>query len=227
MLQINQRQYAETFYNNLLGLGITTGNVRTAVIATINELVEPTSPLQFLEKNKTTLKNSNYKHTLFNIKKNHAALTPGAISISFIGEDHSLSADKDRAEELLNNITIDDDHFLLAFERGLTYSTSNMPVLTVREENITRAFNNNFGLDLNAEQRSLVMAGYITACLASGDQQTKDKVLIFFGENHHDILEHIEYFAKNLQGQALLGRLRGQLLIRSQNSFGFTPYKFS
>lgn len=224
MIVVNQRQYAEILYKCLSGLGITglsadarNGVVREAVLRAMNELVTPVYVSKYADENEIVVAGSRFPDALFAIKQSHASLDDGSISISFVGENHNLISDKDRAQKLISQIFEEiGKPYLVVFERGLTYSVADSPVEVAREENLTTVTNVDFGMALTCEQRSMVIAGYIVACLASGSQDTKDKVVIFYGENHCDILKNIKYFSKNLMGQVLLGRSIEYVFVASQ-----------
>ena len=83
----------------------------------------------------------------------------------------------------------------------MNYNTTASTIPIVRESNLTTfrgtaAPRRDFGLAaLGVAKHSIVVAGYILLCLASGNQTTNDLVIIFFGERHKDILEQFEYIA--------------------------------
>src|SRR5262249_1477252 len=87
---------------------------------------------------------------------------------------------------------------LVIFERKMGY---NAPpgISTAREDALMTptGYTVNAGLNLNDRQRSFAVAAYIFLCVAGGPQNQHDRVLLFYGENHADIFDHIEYFAQH------------------------------
>lgn len=76
---------------------------------------------------------------------------------------------------------------LTVVERRMQYDP---PGPTARETDlIKQGFSN--------KQRSALIAAYIFLCVAGGDQGGNDRVLIFFGEEHADILDQFEYMVRN------------------------------
>jgi hypothetical protein len=76
---------------------------------------------------------------------------------------------------------------LTILERGMTYDPESNPV---RESDIIKYGYTN-------KQRSALIAAYIFLSVAGGDQGADDRVLVFFGEEHLDLLEYFEYFVRN------------------------------
>lgn len=142
----------------------------------------------------------------------------GSISIAIVGEDHSNATDQNRATTLIaaaQNGTINPT--VLAFERGMTYGVGGLGQPIVRESNLTQpATNPNAWQGLSAAQRSRVVAGYLALILAGGDQNSIDRVLVFFGANHFDIVQNdFDYFARHSDAAYLLKRARTFMTIRS------------
>lgn len=105
---------------------------------------------------------------------------------------------------------------MVVFERGMAYPSPRITGHIARETNLTTANAGDFGLGLSPSQRSMVVAGYLVLCLAGGDQNNIDKVILFYGEEHRDIiLNYFEYFAAHTQADYLKKRIRTLLMIRS------------
>ncbi|QCO14791.1 hypothetical protein D3869_05915 [Azospirillum brasilense] len=150
---------------------------------------------------------------------------PGQISIVLVGETHTSADDRERAETVataVQNRDIVPD--MVIRERGLTYDTR-PTVSPVSESYLTQSLlygapHHDFGLDmLDVHQRSSVIAGYIAGSLAGGDQTTHDIILIFFGEQHSDILTELEYYIGNGSRfgiEWLQRRPRRYFMVRSQ-----------
>lgn len=123
---------------------------------------------------------------------------PASISLAFLGEDHSSDADAARARTVIDAISAEQIELTLpVFERGMAgrYPSPTFDGSIVREENITQYRGCNFGFGLRARQRSLVMAGYLVLLLAGGSQTSREKVLLFYGANHQDILAGFDSLA--------------------------------
>jgi hypothetical protein len=88
---------------------------------------------------------------------------------------------------------------------------------TSREDNLTApAKNPAAGQGLNADQRSFAVAGYMFLCIAGGDQNHHDRIIVFFGERHIDILDDLEYFVRHSSADWVQKRPRSYLIIPSQ-----------
>jgi hypothetical protein len=78
---------------------------------------------------------------------------------------------------------------LIVIERGLKkfYGLGGSSV--VREDDLLPAET------FSIRQRSLLVAAYLFFCAVAGGQQDDARVLLFFGEEHRDIIDFFEYFA--------------------------------
>jgi hypothetical protein len=226
MIQVAQGTYAQTLYNNGAGIGTDKG-VRKAVIKTIEDLkpAEQVVPGNPVDAEKTVIGSYKTNNVLSAVRKIYNRQGAGSISITLLGETHNNPTDTARANALIaqmaaGNIT---PTFLIQ-ERGMTYAWPNpYGGAIAREENLTTVPGGNFGLGLTSAQRSMVVAGYIFLCLAGGPQvQTPppvtdviDKVFLFYGENHKDILDQFEYFARHSTANWVQNRARNLVVARS------------
>ena len=104
---------------------------------------------------------------------------------------------------------------LVVIERGMEFDLPEIPA-TAREENLTGTLTNpQAGYALFPGQRSFMAAGYIFLCVAGGDQNHHDRVVVFFGEHHQDIITHFEYFARHSSADWVQKRPRRYLIIPS------------
>jgi hypothetical protein len=104
---------------------------------------------------------------------------------------------------------------LVVFERGMQYTAPTVPA-TAREDNLTApTINPGAGQGLRGAERSFVIAGYVFLCVAGGNQTHHDRVMIFFGENHTDIVEHFEYLARHSSADWVQRRPRHFLIVPS------------
>jgi len=226
MIQVVQATYAQTLFNNGAGAG-TDKTVRKAVMKTIEDLkpadeVVPGNPV---DAEKTVIGSPKTNNVLSAVQRIYNGQGAGSISITLLGETHNNQADTARANALIaqmaaGNLT---PTFLIQ-ERGMTYPWPNpYGGAIAREQNLTTVPAGNFGLGLTSAKRSMVVAGYIFLCLAGGPQvQTPapvtnviDKVFLFYGENHKDILDQFEYFARHSTANWLQNRSRNLVLARS------------
>lgn len=138
------------------------------------------------------------KNVVKNIADFHASVGVGGISITFIGETHGDANDEDKAGKVLNAHANAD---LIIYERGLRnkYGGPILPTGTAREEDIeTHTYGgpgSHWGLGLTLNERNYVVAGYMVLCVASGNQNLGARILLFFGENHVQILHQFENIA--------------------------------
>ena len=155
------------------------------------------------------------------VSKLYGAQVAPSISLTLVGETHRNDVDEARANSLIQEVV--KDRLLptvIVLERGLEYQVGGVSCQITREKSLTTILQNgaevDFGLTLSAKQRSIVVAAYIYLCLASGNQNTADKVLIFFGENHSDILtSHFEYFVRHTTSTWMQNRPRSLMMVRS------------
>ncbi len=116
----------------------------------------------------------------------------------------TIAAPQEDPDPILQNIIVAD-----TFQPPLRTNISNVALRAIGSEVW-------FGEGLTKRQRSMVVAGYILLCLASGDQTHTDKVIVFFGEEHEDILNHFETLAGTL-APYVQGRTRTFLIVKSLN----------
>lgn len=227
MIQVAQGTYAQELSNQGAGSG-TDKAVRKAVINTIEALkpadqVVPGNPVDAV---KTVVGSPKTNNVSSAIQKVYNGQVAGTISITLCGETHNNQADTARANALIAQIAAGTfTPTFLIFERGMTYALpAGFGGAIARETNLTTVPAGNFGLGLTSAQRSMVVAGYIFLCLAGGDQvfvpgavpqPVIDKVFLFYGENHKDILDQFEYFARHSTANWLQNRARNLVLIRS------------
>ncbi len=134
------------------------------------------------------------------------------IQMVLLGENHQNDQDRQRGKFIIDNLDSCPES-LVVFERKMTrfYDTagklSNHTI--VREDNI---YDTNIFFDTT--QRSMIMAGYLVACIAQ--MSFPVNVVLFYGENHRDILEtYFDYFARHTAASFLLAKTRKFYLVRS------------
>jgi hypothetical protein len=136
----------------------------------------------------------------------------GTVTLVVVGESHQArdaedAEDQTRAKALLDKMV---EHSPLAattlvvLERDLElrykpYPSSFAPQ-SAMEVALTEDYDTTLQQGLSKLQRSTVIAGYVLLCLAGGDQNTVDTVVLFLGELHADALTEFEYFAKGATG---------------------------
>lgn len=185
-------------------------DVPLMVMNTINELIPHTFevdeiPKEFKEVNATEAMN---KISAFNPS------TSNIIQLVLFGEDHTCKQDHERGQTIIGKMK-DCQESLVVFERGMEqfYDTSNnlRKHTIIREDNL---YANPLLGCLQAADRSRVMAGYLAACIAR--MSSPVNVVLFYGENHKDILEqHLDYFARHTNADTLLNKNRKYYLVRS------------
>jgi hypothetical protein len=237
MLQVLQRTYADELFKQGAGVG-TNKAVRKAIMNTI-ETLKP-APAEVLgkpvEAEKTVVASVQTDKVLAAIKKVHDSQYAGYISLIVVGETHEkCPVDIQRTNDLIAQIGAQGGltPTFLIYERGMNYAQPQGVAAIAQETNLTTVLAGNFGLGLSAVQRSMVVAGYIFLCLAGGEQfetvppavqnqpppqpqPVIDKVILFYGENHKDILDCFEYFARHSTANWLQNRPRQLVLIKSQ-----------
>lgn len=147
----------------------------------------------------------------------YADAPPHAIALAFLGEAHDSAADTARAKAIIAAISSETLELTLPiFERGMAekYPSPKCDAPIVREENLTQIRGCDFRWGLSAKQRSMVVAGYLVLLLAGGNQSPKEKVLLFYGDNHLDIIGYFEAFAAIPAAAHLLKRPRLSMAIR-------------
>lgn len=179
MNMIAQSEFAKVLQQNW-----NENNVPLMIMKTINELV-PTSGLggtevskEFKEVNATVAMN---KIRAFN------SSVPNLLQMVLFGEDHTCQQDHDRGQTIINTMK-DCPESLVVFERGMEQFYNTGQNLTghtiIREDNL---YANPLLGCLRTAERSQIIAGYLVACIAR--IQSSVNVVLFYGENHRDILE--------------------------------------
>jgi len=136
----------------------------------------------------------------------YAKQAAGSISLTLLGEDHTDAQDAARANKFISAINAGSlTPSIIVYERGMTYPTPSTSVHIVRESNLTTISGaRDFGLGLSRAQRSMVVAGYLVLLVGGGSQADINKILLFFGANHNDILKYFGYFAQHSPASYLL-----------------------
>lgn len=235
---INTATYGSTVWKHLEKSGAKFGQpiaqkaMRDAVLATIEELM-PTRTNQptGADVAKTTPHSGTATKALADIKKLYTGQGNGSISLTLVGEAHNNANDVQRGQDIIAAVgTGNPASTLMLYERylnsgevnpttgnngpypwpGGAYAGRNVSELSLSYASGARFF----GDQLNVEGRSALVAGYLVLTTAGGDQAQIDKVLIFFGAEHSDILEKYEQYAK-LYAPWLLKRARTYFIIDS------------
>lgn len=141
------------------------------------------------------------------IQRVHHPTGKGQVAVVYIGETHVGASsdakvaargarDHKRAEDVLANLSGAAGYqTVVVFERGMNYRlASGSELNVVREENLTTYSGIPFGQGLRANIRTAVVAAYLAAYLAHGDQEQNVLFVIFFGDNHADLSRQMEYF---------------------------------
>lgn len=206
MNMIAQSKFAEVLQKNW-----NENNVPLMIMKTINELV-PTSAFDDTEVSKE-FKEVNATVAMNKIRAFNPS-APNLIQLVLFGEDHTCEQDHDRGQSVIDKMKGYPES-LVVFERGMEqfYNTSqNLTGHTIiREDNL---YANPLLGCLRAAERSQVMAGYLVACIAR--MSASVNVVLFYGENHKDILErYFDYYARHTNAITLLNRNRMYFLVRS------------
>lgn len=205
MCLLSQNRFAEALQKNWKE-----GDVAATVMRAINEVVQPANKNG--EEISHELVNENATAAM---KKIESFPTSGyAIQLVLFGENHTSEKDHDRGNSIIKNL----DSYpasLVVFERAMTqfYATSGLlhNHEIVREENLYK--NELLGV-LQARERSMVMAGFLVAYIAK--KATPTNVILFFGEEHKNILEkYFDYFARHSNADWLLFKKRRFYVVRS------------
>lgn len=208
MYIINAKDYANKLIGYLPHSSPNNQEVLNAVINTVNAVLVPAThagtgaSIPLVSQTYEAKANANIEET----QDTFAAQQTGQTAIAFIGEHHRSADDKQRAEKFM--IRVDKKELqptLIVLERGLKYNAPTYPAdQVIREEDLTKGF----GQVLNSEQRSIVVAGYLVACIGSADQHDINKQLLFYGENHAPILT--TYFDQLAEASAAAYLLKGK-----------------
>jgi len=147
------------------------------------------------------------------MKELHQNQGIGSISITLVGETHKNEEDTNRGEALVDQIfdkTLVPTYVIV--ERDLKYQTPYDKGL-LESQLYSVYLGKDFSTAFSIKQRSMVIAAYLLLCLAAGDQNTIDKVVLFFGEEHQDIFTYFENYCQSFDW--ICKRPRTYLLIPS------------
>jgi hypothetical protein len=154
----------------------------------------------------------------------HQGAVLGQVLVTLHGEQHwedtwkgkppgqVFKPDMERGQSMIQElVTGGVNPALIVMESGLgqKYNLSGFANTIVREEALVNAGT------LGIPERSRFVAGFVFLCLVGGDQAVTDQVLMFFGGEHADILDGIEYFAKHSGASWFQKRQRSYAVIRS------------
>jgi hypothetical protein len=167
--------------------------------------------------------------------KNHHQKS--GISIALVGEAHKEQVQRDhkiiflydetRSLHVLGAMRGTDfgSAPLVIIERGLPMYDGQKKKYTgewINESQVTAAVfagtvvgDGSMNLSYTPTERSLVLTGYILACLEADTDSSNAQITLFFGENHKDIFTFLEEYAEALSSN-VLGRERSYLVIKSQ-----------
>ncbi len=216
MQQIPQNVYAQKLYDYKAGLG-TDKAVSGAIMNTLQDLIQGATNIPTgadIDPVKTDHR-ADTKSSLKDVKDLFNKQGPTTSSLVFLGETHTNADDHSRALEFIAEIDAGNlTPNVVVFERGLDYPNP-VGVNIVRESNLTTTQSGDFGLGLTYKQRSMVVGGYLALIVANGSQLDSNKILIFFGANHSDILTKFEYFAIHTSGNYIAKETRNLFSIRS------------
>ncbi|UZJ64612.1 hypothetical protein OKW96_20090 [Sphingobacterium sp. KU25419] len=224
MQLITQSTYAQELFNNqvvTLGQPATDKQVSAAVLKSVNDLVNGATHIPAGGDLPATTTSNPANTAPATVQNLYAAQAATSTSIVLLGESHVNQPDHQRAEDYLAAMNATPPTLspnLVVFERGLTYDAPNhIPV--VRESNLTTARSHggfvDFGMELSRTQRSRVVAGYLALCIGSGNQQDINRILLFYGANHDDIYNYVDYFARHTAAYYVLKETRNFFNIRS------------
>lgn len=225
MQLIPQSDFAKQLFE--LGAGTATDKaVSKAVMMAVNNLLPaatnvpgPTAP----ELDITQVDHkAGTKKSLGDVQQLMSTQGAGSISLALLGETHNDAKDQARANAFIADINRAAlTPSMVVYERGLPYAVPNTGVPVVREANLTTVALGDFSIinGLSAAQRSMIVAGYLVLCLGGGDQSQADKLLLFYGANHSDILtRYFSYFARHTNASHLLKRPCTAMSIRSHQA---------
>ena len=138
-----------------------------------------------------------------------------AIILFIVGETHKNTADSRRAQKMVNRMNSDPDptNCLLVEERKIGHKAATLSFTNFFYAHEWDMWGENF----SELQRSVGIAAYVALCAAGGDQRTKLKVLLPFGDNHvTDIITAFEYLVDNCHAvRALRKRPRVYYVFRT------------
>lgn len=232
--QINQLAYAQSVLDNR-GIGGTLP-VEKAVAKTVDHFLglAPATLLpvatEDIDKTVHICKHTKLFMTSVYVRRIWNTLALDGVSIVFLGETHNHNPDTTRATGFVAAVS-PPLPTLVVSERGLLYPAAGVLANSnANETNLTTVYPpfvppHNYGLGLSFKERNWVIAGYILACVATGPQNAQDRVLVFFGENHHEIYKHFELLTKCTSAIHVQRRPREYVTIRSANPAGFSTTK--
>lgn len=203
---ISQNEFAKVFQENW-----NEQDTSKSIIKTINHFI-PTPVVTVKEEVKKEEDDVNGVKATLAIKN---FLSSGIyVQLVLFGEDHRSKKDHDRGNKIIEDMNQYPES-LVVFERGMDtfYSTSGKlsKHTVVREDNL---YANDLLSCLKAKKRSMVMAGYLVACIARISKPTN--VILFYGENHRNILDqYFDYFARHTNANTLLQEKRRYYVVRS------------
>jgi len=198
--------YAKSLYDAKVGLG-TDKAVSAAVLSALSQLMpEATNKPHGPAIDPINIRQpANADKALAATESLYAKQAAGSISLTLLGEDHTNAQDAARARKFIAAINASTlTPSLLVFERGMQYAVPAVSVIIVRESNLTTVNGGDFGMGLSAAQRSMVVAGYLALLAGGGNQNDINKMLLFYGANHTDILKYFGYFAQHSPSSYLM-----------------------
>jgi hypothetical protein len=152
----------------------------------------------------------------------HRSAGVGQCVVTLHGETHTVNDHKGQPQPFMPDnargnglvqsfVAANENPELVLVERGFgnKFALGGLTSVKVREEDIVSP------IVLGIAARSNFMAGFIFLCLAGGDQAASDRVLIFAGGEHADIMSGIEYFVQRSSAAWMTRRGRSYAEVRS------------
>jgi len=195
------------FGTDLSWLGTAAAPARQHVLKAIDQLQakikpgnKPVGDSSVAPRHEPVLSGQHSLHLQMTMGQAGRNLGAGGIALVLLTEDHDHGEDKKRGRSVIAEV-----HSMFALEPTAIvlerkigyYVPKGFTGITIDEDDLTTSGGMKYGHGMGLHVRSVVIAGYVFLCLAVGDQKSQEKILIFFGENHKDILEHFEYFVQN------------------------------
>jgi hypothetical protein len=203
-----QIDYANALYSNKASLGstiISDKQVSAAIMKSVIHLISNSTDKPTGADVDLILLASRSGTTPAEIAKYFKSKPKGSTSIVLLSEDHTNPADYKRGSAYIQAMDANPASLtpnLVVFERELGYSEP-MKVKYVTENSLETTNSINctapygfFGKNFSKAQRSMIVAGYLVLCAASGSQNDTNSFLLFFGANHNDIFKYFEYLLK-------------------------------
>lgn len=204
MLLISQATFATKFYEEYCKISKDPSkHIKSIVVDAVNQLI--------YDNKGTIINQANGKEIPKEAVTSPPATTMAQVDAFFnnqpavstnvvvVGEAHTDARDIARAQGMLG--TIDNAALptpgYIVFERGLPYPAVNNSEM-IRELNLTTGvgFPATFYEGLFPEDRSYIVAGYLVARAACGNQISKNNIMLFFGALHEDILTFFEHITR-------------------------------